>query len=154
MTSTISAGPARTMRPQRLLPAIAFLACAAIPGCGDGKPYIDTSMNEGTVTGAVTANGAPVTEGGKIQFNASNSGRHVETRGAEIGPDGRYSVKTFTGDNIVTYSGGVAKKHRGLALRKDYVRVQAGENQLDFDVLGERKSPGIDFSKMPKKKTR
>jgi hypothetical protein len=152
MAWTIPMEPARTLRPCRLTLVASLVACAIITGCGDGKPYIDTSLNEATVTGTVTANGVPVSEGGKIHFNASNSGRHVDTRGTEIGGDGRYSVKTYTGDNVVTYTGKVAEKHRGLALRKDYVNVQSGENQLDFDILGERKSPGIDFSKMPKAK--
>ncbi len=54
------------------------------PGCGDGKPSVDTSLNEATVTGVVSANGVPAT-GGTILFNPSNSGRIVPTRTAEIG---------------------------------------------------------------------
>jgi hypothetical protein len=149
MATISSMGATKCPRPVRLALAASFVACAVAAGCGDGKPYIDTSLSEATVTGTVTAGSSPVTEGGKIHFNASNSGRHVETRGADIGPDGKYSVKTFTGDNVVTYTGAVAQKHRGLALRKDYVTVQSGENHLDFDILGERKTPGIDFSKTP-----
>ena len=44
------------------------LSMATGPGCGDGKPSIDTSLNEATVTGIVSANGVPAT-GGTILFN-------------------------------------------------------------------------------------
>jgi hypothetical protein len=136
-----------------ILPA-ALLLWAIVPGCGDGKPYHDTSLTEATVSGVVTARGTPVTEGGTISFNPSNSGRHVQTRSAPIGPGGRYTIKTYTGDNQVTYEGEIAKTHRGLALRRDYANVQAGENSIDFDILGDGKNPGIDFSKMPNRKKR
>jgi hypothetical protein len=127
--------------------ALTFLSWAAIPGCGDGKPSIDTSLTEATVTGVVTAKGVPVTKG-TISFNPSNSGRIVPTRTAEIGPDGSYTLKTYTGDNLVTYGGDVATKHMGVGLRRDYASVQSGENKFDFDVLGEGgKNPNIDLTK-------
>jgi hypothetical protein len=135
------------------LPA-ALLVWAIVPGCGDGKPYQDTSLTEATVTGVVTAKGEPVTEGGTINFNPSNSGRHVPTKSAPIGPDGRYKITTYTGDNLVTYEGEIANKHRGLALRRDYANVQAGQNTLDFDIMGGGKDPSVDFSKMTKQKKR
>ncbi len=138
-----------------LLLAMALLPSGiAVPGCGDGKPYTDTSMNEASVTGVVKANGEPVT-GGIISFNASNSGRVVPERTAEIGPDGRYSLKAFTGDNRVGYGGELAKKYTGVGLRKDFAAVESGENTFDFDILGSRAmSTTIDPSKMkkPKKK--
>ena len=124
------------------------------PGCSDGKPSVDTSLNEATVTGVVSANGVPAT-GGTILFNPSNSGRIVPTRSAEIGPDGKYTIKTYTGDNQVTYGGEVAAKNRGVGLRRDYASVQSGENNIDFDVLGAGgKTQAIDFSKGGQRKKR
>jgi hypothetical protein len=127
--------------------AITILSLIVGNGCGDGKPSVDTSLTEATVTGIVTARGVPAT-GGTIQFNPSNSGRIVPTRSAEIGPDGRYTIKTYTGDNQVTFGGEVATKNKGVGLRRDFATVQSGENSIDFDVLGEGKSnPGIDLTK-------
>src|SRR5262249_19964640 len=88
------------------------LILATITGCGDGKPYMDPSLTEATVRGTVTAKGEPVTAG-RILFNPSNAGRLVPTKTAEIGPDGHYTIKTYTGDNLVTYEGEVAKKYPG-----------------------------------------
>jgi hypothetical protein len=116
-------------------PLMSSLILVTIAGCGDGKPYTDTSLTEATVSGVVTANGEPVTAG-TISFNAANSGRIVGARPAEIGSDGRYTLKTYTGDNQVTYGGDVAKKHMGVGLRKDFATVKSGENTFDFDVLG------------------
>jgi hypothetical protein len=107
----------------------------ASSGCGDGKPSIDTSLTEATVTGVVSVKGVPAT-GGTILFNPSNSGRHVPTRTAEIGPDGRYTIKTYTGDNQVTFGGEIAKKNMGLGLMKEYAGVKAGENTIDYDLMG------------------
>jgi hypothetical protein len=129
-----------------------LVVSAALPGCGDGKPATDTSLTEATVTGVVTAKGEPVTEG-TIVFNPNNSGRKVPLRTAAIGPDGHFTIKTYTGDNQVTYGDAVAKKYPGVGLRKDYASVQGGENKLDFDVLGEGgKNPTIDLTKKGKRK--
>jgi hypothetical protein len=133
---------------------LTFLSLAALAGCGDGKPSVDTSLTEATVTGVVTANGIPAT-GGTIFFNPSNSGRLVPTNSADIGPDGRYTIKTYTGDNRVTYGGEVAKKNTGVGLRKDYANVQSGENKIDFDVLGGGSKIGeIDLVKKAQRKKR
>jgi hypothetical protein len=135
--------------------AVALVAWAIGPGCGDGKPYQDTSMREATVTGIVTAKGVPVTEGGKILFNASNSGRSVPEKSAAIGTDGRYTIKAFTGDNRVKFEGKeLVKKYPGLGLHQDYASVQAGENTIDFDLLEGGKKATIDTSRMPKPKKR
>jgi hypothetical protein len=130
-----------------ILCAATCLSLAIVSACGDGKPSVDTSRNEATVTGVVTAKGVPVT-GGTIYFNPSNSGRIVPIKSAEIGPDGRYTITTFTGDNQVTYGGDVATKNRGVGLRRDFATVRSGENTFDFDVLGSGKGDGgIDFTK-------
>jgi hypothetical protein len=93
--------------------------------------------------------------GGTIYFNPSNAGRTVATSSAEIGPDGRYTIKTYTGDNAVTYGGELGKKYMGVGLRRDYASVQRGENKLDFDVLGEgSKTLKIDYTKKSQPKRR
>jgi hypothetical protein len=135
------------MRRREALLAVAFLAWASAPGCGDGKPAHDTSRNEATVTGIVTARGQPVAGSGTIQFNASNSGRIVETRSAPIGADGRYTIKTYTGLNLVTYGGEIGKKYPGIGLRRDAAEVRSGENTVDFDILEGGKRPKFDVSK-------
>lgn len=142
------------MRGRAALLAAALLAWTCLPGCGDGKPYQDTSRNEGTVTGMVKARGEPVAGNGSILFNASNSGRIVETRSAPIGPDGRYTIKAYTGLNLVTYGGEIGKKYPGLGLRRDAAEVHSGENNIDFDIIEGGKSSTIDVSKMPRSKKR
>ena len=132
-------------RRNAFLLAMTLLGSATLAGCGDGKPYTDTSLTEATVSGVVTAKGEPVTKG-IISFNPANSGRQVGARTAEIGPGGHYTLKTYTGDNLVTYGGEVAEKHRGVGLRRDFATVQGGENTFDFDVLGEGgKKPPVEL---------
>jgi hypothetical protein len=138
-------------RSHALLFAAAFLSLAAVAGCSDGKPPTDASLNEVTVTGVVSVKGVPAT-GGTISFNPSNSGRIVPTRSAEIGSDGRYTIKTYTGDNQVSFGGEIAEKNRGLGLVKEYASVRSGENSIDFDLMGPNsgKQLPIDFSKTAK----
>jgi hypothetical protein len=135
-------------RLRKTLPlAPALLVLAACVGCGDGKPSVDTSLTEATVSGVVSVKGTPAT-GGQIRFNPSNSGRIVPTRSAEIGPDGRYTIKTLTGDNRVTFDGEVAAKNRGVGLMKEYASVNSGENTIDFDLMGAGAKVGpVDFTK-------
>jgi hypothetical protein len=106
-------------------------------GCDDGKPYMDTSMNEATVSGVVKVRGKPAEGGGTILFNASNSARIVPHRTAPIGPDGSYTAKTYTGTNQVSFEGEFTKKDREIGLIKEFAEVQSGENKADFDLLGE-----------------
>jgi hypothetical protein len=108
----------------------------AAAGCGDGKPWVDTSHNEATVSGVVSVRGKPA-EGGTILFNPSNSGRIVPIRTAKIGPDGSYTIKTYTGVNQVSFDGEIAAKNRGVGLVKEACDVNPGENKADFDLLGE-----------------
>ena len=137
--------------PQRLIP-FAVLVLAIAHGCSDGKPPIDTSHNEATVSGVVSVKGKPAT-GGKINFNPSNSGRIVGISTADIGPDGSYTVKTYTGGNQVTFSGEVALKNPGLGLVREYADVKRGENKIDYDLMGAGAKVGtLDLSKKPKGK--
>jgi hypothetical protein len=132
--------------------ATTILGLATVPGCGDGKPSIDTSLTEATVTGVVSVKGVPAT-GGTILFNPSNSGRLVPTRTAEIGPDGSYTIKTYTGDNLVTFGGAVAAKNAGVGLMREYASVQAGSNKIDYDLMGAgRKRADIDVTKKGKRR--
>jgi len=107
-----------------------------LQGCGEGKPSVDTSLTEASVSGTVSVKGTPAT-GGKILFNPSNAGRIVPTRTADIGPDGTYTIKTLTGDNRVTFEGEVASKNVGVGLLKEYAKVESRENHVDFDLMGE-----------------
>ncbi len=88
------------------------------------------------MSGTVTIKGTPAS-GGKILFNPSNSERIVPTRIAEIGPDGSYTIKTLTGDNRVSFEGEIAAKNSGVGLVKEYAKVERGENQVNFDLMGE-----------------
>ncbi len=134
---------------------LASLSCLGIlAGCGDGKPYVDTSLTEATVTGVVSVKGKPAT-GGKINFNPANAGRIVGINSADIGPDGSYTVKTLTGDNQVTFSGEVAVKNTGVGLIREYAVVKSGENKIDYDLMGSGQHVGsMDFSKIAPKKGR
>jgi hypothetical protein len=131
---------------------LALFGLVILQGCGDGKPWVDTSLNEATVSGVVSVKGTPAT-GGTINFNPSNSGRIVPTRNAEIGPDGSYTIKTFTGDNRVTFGGEVASKNMGVGLIKESASVDSGENHIDFDLLG-KGSKKIPFDVTQKAGTR
>ena len=112
-----------------------ILGCAEV-GCGDGKPYVDKSHTEATVSGIVSVKGKPA-DGGQILFNGNSSGRSVPIRTAEIGPDGSYTIKAFTGVNQVSFDGQIASKNRGVGLVKEACDVTSGENKADFDLLGE-----------------
>jgi hypothetical protein len=132
--------------------ALGYCTLSALSGCGEGKPYVDTSLNEATVTGIISVKGKPAT-GGKINFNPSNSGRIVGTNSADIGPDGSYTIKTYTGDNQVTFSGEVAVKNSGVGLLREYAIVKPGDNKIDYDLMGAGQRVGpIDLSKQPKRK--
>jgi hypothetical protein len=137
-----------------LVSSLGFLCLEIAAGCGDGKPYMDTSLTEATVTGIVSVKGKPAT-GGKINFNPANSSRIVGINLADIGPDGSYTAKTLTGDNQVTFSGEVAIKNNGVGLIREYAVVKSGENKIDYDLMGAGQKVGsLDFSKTGSKKKR
>jgi hypothetical protein len=113
-----------------LAPFVVILAGIGL-GC-DGRPPVDSSLNEATVTGTVLIRGKPAT-GGKIQFNPANVDRLVGAREADIGKDGTYTIKTYTGGNLIGFAGSVATENPGLFRYKQYYEVQPGENKKDID---------------------
>jgi hypothetical protein len=137
------------------LAATALLTFTFSQGCGDGKPSVDTSKTEATVSGVVKVRGKPA-DGGTIIFNASNSERIVAAKFAPIGKDGAYTITTYTGGNQVSFDGDVASKNQGVGLLKEFVDVKAGTNQADFDLMGEgggKKLP-YDYTQKPAMKGR
>jgi hypothetical protein len=137
------------MSPRRrdaVLWAVALLTATVLlplsQGCMDGKPSVDTSKTEATVSGTVRVKGVPA-EGGTIVFNPSNSERIVAAKSAPINKDGTYTITTYTGGNQILFEGDLAMKNREIGLLREYVEVQRGTNTADFDLLGEnsKKSP-------------
>jgi hypothetical protein len=125
-------------------------------GCMDGKPSVDSSRNEATVSGTVKVKGVPA-EGGSIVFSASNSERIVPPKSAPINKDGTYTVTAYTGGNQILFEGELAKKNPEIGLVREYVEVQRGSNTADFDLLGpnSKKSPfPVGTQKESKSKTR
>ncbi len=105
-------------------------------GCGEGRPPVDESLSEATVRGVIKLKGVPAAGGGMVIFNASNVMRKVPAVSATIMEDGSYSLKTYTGGNEVKFNGPFMKDERGLALTTRYCELDAGENVIDFDLLG------------------
>lgn len=126
-------------RPRIAAPLLLALLGAA--GCDDGRPAMDTSRTEARVTGTVKVQGKPAQGGGQIAFDPSNAERQVGAFVFPVGPDGTYSAKTFTGDNIVRFSGPMIKEHPELALATRYCPLAGGDNVLDFDLLGQGDQP-------------
>jgi hypothetical protein len=117
-------------------PLAGLLAAASLwfsGGCDVSSKSVDSSSTEATVKGVVKVNGAPATAG-EIVFDPSNSSRPDATkRTAPIGKDGSYTIKTLTGENVVTLSGSVTKKNGALAYTKRATLVNPGENTFDFE---------------------
>ena len=130
-------------RPLSSLPRIAapfWLALLVAPGC-DERPAMDSSKTEAKVSGTLKIQGKPATGGGQISFNPSNADRQVGAFVGTVKADGTYALTTFTGDNIVKFEGPMLKEHPELALTTRYAPVAAGENVVDFDLLGEGDQP-------------
>jgi hypothetical protein len=111
-------------------------------GCDEGPPAVDSSKTEATVSGVVKVRGVPA-DGGEIAFNPSNHLRVVPAKTAPIGPDGSFTVTTYTGGNEVSFRGTVATKNRGVGLIKEFVDVKRGENKVEFDLMGQGTRPSI-----------
>ena len=103
-------------------------------GCDDGKPAVDTTTAEASVSGVVKVRGTPMA-GGEITFDASNSQRPNEApRKAPIGKDGKYSITTLQGRNTARISSPMVKKEPQLAYGIHTFDVQPGENTWDIDL--------------------
>ena len=128
--------------PESFRRAAYVVSTAVILGGCDGPPAVDSSLTEATVSGLVTVKGVPAT-GGTITFNPSNHLRKVQSKTAQIDKDGRYKVTTYTGGNQVSFDGEVAAKNMGVGLVKEFCDVQSGDNEANFDLLGEggKKNP-------------
>lgn len=115
----------------------ATLAVAALfllaPGCNDGIPPVETSTEEATVSGKVTLQGKPATEG-SVTFDPTNVMRKTAAlRSGPIGEDGTYSVKTLIGENTVRVGGRQASK-AGLDAGTKPFLVKPGENTFDITL--------------------
>jgi hypothetical protein len=120
---------------QRLFSTSLIVLALIGAGC-DGRPYVDTSTTEVTVTGTVLVKGKPAT-GGEIRFDPSNVDRPVGPRTAPIGKDGTYTIKTFSGGNQIGFAGALAVENPGLFRYREYFEVKKGENRKDFDLLND-----------------
>jgi hypothetical protein len=109
-----------------------------VVGCDD-TPSIDTSRNEVPVSGIVNVKGQPAT-GGQISFNPSNRDRKVPAFTAPIGPDGRFTIKTYTGENEVRFAGDVAKDYPMVGMLKKYCNVSGGGQEQNFDLMSDDES--------------
>ncbi len=121
--------------PTRNLAPFVIILAGLGPGC-DGRPPVDSSKTEATVTGTVLVKGKPA-KAGEIRFDPSNVDRLVGPRSAPIGPDGTYTIKTYTGGNQIGFAGRLASENPGLFRFKEYFEVQRGENKKNFDLLKE-----------------
>jgi hypothetical protein len=101
-------------------------------GC-DGSG-VSSSTTEATVSGVVTVIGKPAT-GGQISFNPANVARKdAPTRTAEIGKDGRYTLKTLVGRNAVILMMPQVGRSADLLRARKTIEVTTGENTCDIDV--------------------
>jgi hypothetical protein len=107
------------------------------PGCGGGRPSVDTSTAEATVSGTVTVDGKPAS-GCTISFDPSNVERKDATAStAEIGEDGSYSVTTLVGQNLVSFSGPLVSKYPDIVNGAFMHDLTAGPNTIDFALPDE-----------------
>ncbi|WP_169978104.1 hypothetical protein [Tautonia rosea] len=114
--------------------ASAALVGGVVIGCGSGKPPVETSTTEATVTGTVTIHGKTPKQG-RIVFDASNHLRKdVPLRDAPIGPDGTYTITTVIGGNRIRVESPETMSNRELADTEDYLEVQPGENRKDISL--------------------
>jgi len=116
--------------------SVASLAVLAlvIAGCGEGKPSVTSSTQEGTVTGTVRIHGKPM-KGGEITFDPSNYQRpDAKLRTGKIGDDGTYSVSTLVGHNAVKVLGPAITKEPSLGYAGQTIEVTSGSNTLDIEL--------------------
>jgi hypothetical protein len=120
---------------RRFLCVCAAALSAALDGCDPGAPRVDGTLEEVTVQGTVKVRGKPLS-GGEVHFNPSNSRRRVGGRDAPIGKDGRYTVKTLRGQNVVSVTPPAAartKAYFGLEYEEKALDIKPGETTIDLD---------------------
>ena len=108
------------------------IACL-FAGCPSAsKPAVSTSTQEATVTGTVTINGKPATDG-DVEFDPANYQRKMApSRTAPIGSDSRYTITTLVGMNTVRVATNQSSNERGVAYESIQFDVKPGENTLDI----------------------
>jgi hypothetical protein len=68
--------------------ALTLPGVALVAGCGDGKPSMDTSLTEATVSGIVSVKGVPATGGGNsLQSQQCRTDRPHSVRSDRTGRD-------------------------------------------------------------------
>jgi hypothetical protein len=125
-----------SLQPIASLAAVLFVA--GVLGCSD-TPSVDTSRTEVKVNGVVKVKGKPAA-GGQISFNPSNRDRKVAAFNAPIRPDGSYTIKTYTGENEVRFTGDVDKANPMVGMVKKFCIVSGDGQQQDFDLLADDQS--------------
>jgi len=120
------------------------LTLMAAWGCGGGgsAPAVSTSMEEATVSGTVTINGQPATEG-EVTFDPANIQRKVGLKIVPIGADGSYTVTTYLGHNVVRVTTPETTKSKDQALQynETTIDVQSGTNKLDIVLPAPASAP-------------
>src|SRR5262245_66253881 len=120
------------MNPLRTFtPCIVALTTAL--GCGGRHPPVSSSATEATVTGTITLHGKKATRG-EVVFDPSNYRRANEAaRSAPISKDGTYSIRTLTGDNMVSVRAPEVMKSRDEPAQLP-VHVERAGQVLDITV--------------------
>jgi hypothetical protein len=117
------------------LAAAGLLAVAS--GCGGGRPSVDTSTAEATVSGTVTVDGKPAS-GCTISFDPSNVERkNASASTAQIGEDGSYSLTTLVGQNMVSFSGPLMSKYPDIVNGAFMHDLAGGPNTINFTLPDE-----------------
>ncbi len=115
-----------------VLTGVTSLVCAW--GCGEGKPSVESSTTEATVTGKVTIRGKLATRG-TVSFNPANYQRKYEIpRGAEIRKDGSYTVTTLIGGNVVFVETPETVRDPKLNTFSQSFNVESGTNTFNIEL--------------------
>jgi hypothetical protein len=125
--------PFTRRRSLRWLPT-GFAACLiACAGCGRGTAPDSTTSDEATVHGKVTVNGVRAKEG-RISFDPTSADRPTApVASAEIGKDGRFTLRTWVGENRVSVDTSETRKDANLSTPVPF-DVKSGDNPLDVTL--------------------
>lgn len=116
---------------RRMMVLAATTGLALVWGCSGGKPSVDTSTAEASVSGKVSFSGKTATKG-TVVFDPSNYKRKdAAPRSAEIGADGSYTVTTLVGQNQISVNSPELKNSDYAPIEYD---VQSGDNTFDIDI--------------------